>query len=89
MDDGGHDSRFHDNIVVARSGQNCLGTASFVRGHATQIYRNRCVVYGTERVDDLFENCDAPSADQAMIRGKRSSGPAVGPRRSLMNHTGL
>ena len=39
-------------------GQNCLGTASFVAGHATSIFDNDCVVYGTERVDDLFENCD-------------------------------
>jgi hypothetical protein len=34
-----------------------LGTASFVAGHATQIFDNDCAVWGTERVDDLFENC--------------------------------
>ena len=69
MDFGGHDSRFHSNIVVAAHGQNCLGTASFVPGHATQIYDNDCIVIGTERVDDLFENCDAPSPDQENIIG--------------------
>lgn len=58
MDYGGHDSLFHDNVIIASSGQNCLGTASFVAGHADQVYNNKCVVYGTERVDDLFENCD-------------------------------
>ena len=31
MDYGGHDSRFHANAVIARHGQNCLGTAAFVR----------------------------------------------------------
>lgn len=56
-------------MVIARHGQNCLGTASFVAGHATQIYDNDCVVYGTERVDDLFENCNTPGAGQAMVRG--------------------
>ena len=25
MDFGGHDSFFHDNVVIARHGQNCLG----------------------------------------------------------------
>ena len=58
---GGHDSAFHDNVVVAVHGQNCVGTASFVKGHATMIYNNTCIVYGTERVEDLFENCDGPS----------------------------
>ena len=69
QDYGGHDSKFHSNVVVALHGQNCLGTASFVSGHATQIYDNDCIVFGTERVDDLFENCDPPSDGQEMIRG--------------------
>ncbi len=55
--DGGHDSKFRSNVVIARRGQNCLGTASFVSGHATQVFDNDCAVWGTERVDDLFENC--------------------------------
>lgn len=67
--DGGHDSRFHSNVVVAASGQNCVGTASFVPGHATQIFDNDCIVVGTERVDDLFENCNPPSAGQENIVG--------------------
>ena len=58
---GGHDSKFHSNVIVAIHGQNCLGTASFVQGHATAIYDNDCIVFGTERVDDLFENCDGPN----------------------------
>ena len=41
-------------------GQNCLGTAAYVKGHATEIFNNTCIVYGTERVDDLFENCNTP-----------------------------
>lgn len=69
MDYGGHDSLFHSNVVIARRGQNCLGTASFVAGHATQIYDNDCVVYGTERVDDLFENCDQHLAPNEPVRG--------------------
>ena len=69
MDYGGHDSDFHDNVVVARNGQNCIGTASFVAGHADRYFNNSCVVYGTERVDDLFENCDSPSPGQAMLVG--------------------
>ena len=56
-------------VVVARHGQNCLGTASFVSGHATQIYENDCVVYGTERVDDLFENCDPGLAPNVPVHG--------------------
>jgi hypothetical protein len=70
MDYGGHDSRYHHNVVVAVHGQNCLGTASFVAGHATSIYENDCIVYGTERVDDLFENCDgAGLAPQVPVNG--------------------
>lgn len=69
MDYGGHDSDFHDNVVVARSGQNCIGTASFVAGHADRYFNNSCVVYGSERVDDLFENCNAPSPGQGMLIG--------------------
>jgi len=53
MDYGGHDSKFHHNVVIAVHGQNCVGTASFIAGHATSLYENDCVVYGTERVDDL------------------------------------
>jgi hypothetical protein len=56
MDYGGHDSVFHSNVIVATRGQNCLGTAAFIKGHATQIFDNDCIVYGTERVDDLFES---------------------------------
>lgn len=59
MDYGGHDSFFHDNTVVAVNGQNCVGTAAFVPGHATQIYSNDCILYTGEHVDALFENCDA------------------------------
>lgn len=61
MDYGGHDSHFHSNVVVAVHGQNCIGTASFVAGFEDQYYDNDCIVYGTERVDDLFENCDGPN----------------------------
>ena len=46
-------------MVVALHGQNCLGTAAFVSGHETVLYDNDCIVYGTERVDDLFENCNS------------------------------
>jgi hypothetical protein len=63
MDYGGHDSSFHGNVVIARSGQNCIGTAAFVPGHADMYFDNDCVVYGKERVDDLFENCDPPPYD--------------------------
>jgi hypothetical protein len=30
---------------------------------------NDCIVYGTERVDDLFENCDTPAPGQQMLIG--------------------
>ena len=69
MDYGGHDSDFHDNVVVARNGQNCIGTASFVAGHADKYFNNSCIVYGTERVDDLFENCNTPFPGQEMLIG--------------------
>ena len=59
MDYGGHDSAFHSNVVIALHGQNCIGTASFVFGHEDLYFDNDCVVYGKERVDDLFEvRCD-------------------------------
>lgn len=61
MDYGGHDSLFNDNVVIAVHGQLCIGTASFVAGHALQYFNNTCVVYGTEKVDALFENCNGPS----------------------------
>jgi len=69
MDFGGHDSKFHSNVIVAVNGQNCVGTASFVSGHATEIYDNDCIVYHTERVDDLFENCNAGMDPAAAIHG--------------------
>ena len=69
MDYGGHDSKFHNNVVIAVHGQNCVGTASFIAGHATSLYENDCVVYGTERVDDLFENCDKDLAPQVPMNG--------------------
>jgi hypothetical protein len=69
MDYGGHDSQFENNVVVAYSGQNCIGTASFVSGHADRYHDNDCIVYNTERVDDLFENCDTPSPGQEMLHG--------------------
>ncbi len=56
-------------MVIAAHGQNCLGTASFVAGHATQIFDNDCVVFGSERVDDLFENCDNNLAPNAPVQG--------------------
>ena len=69
QDYGGHDSKFHHNVVIAVHGQNCVGTASFIAGHATSLYENDCVVYGTERVDDLFENCDKDLAPQVPMNG--------------------
>jgi hypothetical protein len=60
MDYGGHDSKFHDNVIVAVNGQNCIGTTTFVTGHADMNYNNSCVVYGTEKVEDLFANCYYP-----------------------------
>ena len=48
-----------------------MGTAAFIKGHATQIFDNDCIVYGTERVDDLFENCDGDLPSQGLdpLRG--------------------
>lgn len=51
------DSRFHSNVIIALHGQDCIGSAGFVAGHATQHWDNDCVVYGTETVNGLFENC--------------------------------
>jgi hypothetical protein len=36
-----------------------VGSAGFVPGHATEIADNDCVVFGSEVVDSLFENCNA------------------------------
>jgi len=71
MDYGGHSSLFSSNVIIAAHGQNCLGTASFIAGYATQIFDNDCVVIGTrERVDDLFENCNGPNlAPNVPVRG--------------------
>ncbi len=69
MDYGGHSSEFNSNLVVATSGQNCIGTASFVSNYADLYHDNDCIVFGTERVDDLFENCDKPSPGQEMLKG--------------------
>lgn len=51
------DSRFHSNVIIALHGQDCIGSAGFVAGHATQHWDNDCVVYGTETVTNIFENC--------------------------------
>ena len=56
-------------MIVGVNGQNCVGTASFVPGHATQIYDNDCIVYHTEKVDDLFENCNSGMDPTAIIHG--------------------
>ena len=69
MDYGGHSSHFWNNVVVATAGQNCLGTAAYVAGHATELHNNSCIVYGTERVDDLFENCNPDLAPKVPVHG--------------------
>ena len=46
-------------MVISGHGKNCVGTAGFVPGHATVIADNDCVVFGSEVVDNLFENCNA------------------------------
>lgn len=67
---GGHNSKFHSNVVVAINGQNCIGTAAFASPEAAdQYFDNDCLVYGTERVDDLFENCDPDLAPNAPLVG--------------------
>lgn len=68
-DFGGHDSRFHHNVIVAINGQNCVGAAAFVPGHATHIFENDCIVFHTERVDDLFENCNPGMDPTAILHG--------------------
>jgi len=57
MDYGGHDSMFHDNVVISYNNENCLGTAHFVVGHEDKFFNNKCVNPVGEKVDDLFENC--------------------------------
>jgi hypothetical protein len=59
MDFGGAGSRFSSNVIVGVHGQNCVGSASFVPGFATEIFDNDCIVYKGEHVDALFENCNA------------------------------
>jgi len=46
MDYGGHDSAFHDNVVVVRryDGQACINAGDFVPGHEDRIYNNSCVL---------------------------------------------
>ena len=68
-DYGGHSSTFSSNIVYVNNGWNCVNIASFRTGHADAIFDNDCIITSQERVDDLFENCDAPSPGQAMMRG--------------------
>ena len=47
MDYGGHDSSFHDNLVVnyPYDGQRCLNLGGgFKAGHGDAFYNNTCVV---------------------------------------------
>lgn len=57
-DYGGHDSHFHSNVIVGLHGQGCIGTAGFVPGHVDTYHDNDCIVFRTETVDALFENCN-------------------------------
>ena len=68
-DYGGHSSNFSSNVVYVNNGWNCVNIASFRAGHADSVFDNDCIITQQERVDSLFENCNAPSPGQAMMRG--------------------
>ena len=54
MDYGGHDMKFHDNIVITYpyDGQNCLNFADFNNnGPGDQVWGNKCVLMGCNNKD--------------------------------------
>lgn len=55
MDYGGHDSNFHDNLIVTLpyDGQNCINTWPFKKGHGDQFWENHCIIAGARRPDQL------------------------------------
>ena len=48
MDYSGHDSAFHNNLVVVNGydGQNCINGGGFPEGHESRFYRNKCIIAG-------------------------------------------
>lgn len=69
MDYGGHDSKFHHNVIVTLryDGQNCFNTASFFPRHGDMLYENTCVIFPcgngcTDHVASLYNSCYKGSA---------------------------
>jgi hypothetical protein len=59
-----------------------VGTAAFVAGHATEIYDNDCVVFGTERVDDLVRRelaAGVPCSSRQLLPTRYSPLPSPAP----------
>ena len=48
MDYSGHDSEFHDNLVVVNcyDGQNCINGGGFPSTHRDRYYSNQCIITG-------------------------------------------
>ena len=70
--DGGHDSHFNQNAVIVMNGWNFLNVASFLTGHADTTFDNDFADTTQEKVEDLFDNCNAPRPGQQMISGRNN-----------------
>jgi hypothetical protein len=70
MDYGGHDSKFHDNLVLLRTydEQNCFNLGDFLQGHGDVFYNNKCLLT-TDRGPDtyaFFYQCDPSNVAGSM-----------------------
>jgi len=69
MDYGGHDCAFHDNIVFVegKDGQNCINTQSFLPGHGSRWFSNKCILADSKNVGTT-SGCDCPGKSRVKTR---------------------
>lgn len=59
MDYGGHSSIFHSNFVIVDNGWgNVFNVAGMFQGHEDFFYDNDAIMPNSEKVADLFDNCN-------------------------------
>merc|ERR1740133_78745 len=60
-DDGTSWYAFHDNLIYVegKDGQNCINTQSFLPGHGSKWFGNKCVLADSKNIGST-SGCDCP-----------------------------
>jgi hypothetical protein len=68
----GTNSLLQSNAVLVTNNWNFLNVASFLTGHGDTTFDNDFAITTMEKVEDLFDNCNAPRPGQQMIAGRNN-----------------